>query len=138
MINSLQKAIYQKLTNDKFTVVDVIDENTKMPYIKLGNTSLKDRRIRTGDIIYFITWELSYFYDGGNKGRKEVNSKYMDIYNSLYEMIYEVSGDYEIIDCKLSEDGSNGIEEHYIDENTILYEGSITFDFILQRRNLNG
>ena len=120
MINSLQKSLYQKLTNDNFTVVDVIDENTKMPYIKLGNTNLKDRRIRTGDIIYFITWELSYFYDGGNKGRKEVNSKYMDIYNSLYEMIYEVAGDYEIIDCKLSEDGSNGIEEHYIELNNFI------------------
>lgn len=135
MINSLQKSIYQKLTSKGFTVLDVIDEEAKMPYVKIGNISLKDRRIKTGEIIHFVTWGLSYFYDGGNKGRKEVNSKYMEIYNSLYEMIYEISGDYEIIDCKLSENDSNGIEEHYIDENTILYEGSISFDFTLQRRN---
>lgn len=135
MINSLQKSIYQKLTSKGFTVLDVIDEEVKMPYVKIGNISLKDRRIKTGEIIHFVTWGLSYFYDGGNKGRKEVNSKYMEIYNSLYEMIYEISGDYEIIDCKLSENDSNGIEEHYIDENTILYEGSISFDFTLQRRN---
>lgn len=135
MINSLQKAIYQKLTSKNFTVLDVIEEDAKMPYVKLGNTSLKDRRIRTGEIIHFVTWGLSYFYDGGNKGRKEVNSKYMDIYNSLYEMIYETAGEYEIIDCELSENDSNGIEEHYIDENTILYEASISFDFTLQRRN---
>lgn len=135
MINSLQKAIYQKLTSENFTVLDVIEEDAKMPYVKLGNTSLKDIRIKTGEVIHFVTWGLSYFYDGGNKGRKEVNSKYMDIYNSLYEMIYEAAGEYEIIDCKLSENDSNGIEEHYIDENTILYEGSISFDFTLQRRN---
>ena len=135
MINSLQKSIYQKLTSKGFTVLDVIDEEAKMPYVKIGNISLKDRRIKTGEIIHFVTWGLSYFYDGGNKGRKEVNSKYIEIYNSLYEMIYEISGDYEIIDCKLSENDSNGIEEHYIDENTILYEGSISFDFTLQRRN---
>lgn len=135
MINSLQKSIYQKLTSKGFTVLDVIDEEAKMPYVKIGNISLKDRRIKTGEIIHFVTWGLSYFYDGGNKGRKEVNSKYMEIYNSLYEMIYEILGDYEIIDCKLSENDSNGIEEHYIDENTILYEGSISFDFTLQRRN---
>lgn len=138
MINSLQKAIFQNLNNKGFEVIDIIKEDTKMPYVKLGNTNLKDRRIRTGEIIHFVTWELSYFYDGGNKGRKEVNSKYMDIYNSLYEMIYELAGEYEITDCSLSEDGSNGIEEHYIDENTILYEASITFDFTLQRRELNG
>jgi len=135
MINSLQKSIYQKLTSKGFTVLDVIDEEAKMPYVKIGNISLEDRRIKTGEIIHFVTWGLSYFYDGGNKGRKEVNSKYMEIYNSLYEMIYEILGDYEIIDCKLSENDSNGIEEHYIDENTILYEGSISFDFTLQRRN---
>ena len=135
MLNSLQRAIYQKLTEKGFTVLDVIDEEAKMPYLKLGNTNLKDKRIRTGEIIHFVTWELSYFYDDqSKKGRKEVNSKYMDIYNSLYDMLYGISGEYEIIDCELSENNSNGINEHYIDENTVLYECSISFDFTLQRR----
>lgn len=135
MLNSLQKAIYQKLTDKGFTVLDVIDEEAKMPYLKLGDTNLKDKRIRTGEIIHFVTWELSYFYDDqSKKGRKEVNSKYMDIYNSLYDMLYGISGEYEIIDCELSENDSNGINKYYIDENTVLYECSISFDFTLQRR----
>ena len=58
----------------------------------------------------------------------------MDIYENLYEMLYKEVGEHYIIDCSLSSDGNNGIIEHYIDENTILYQASITFDFILQRK----
>lgn len=133
MINSLQKSIYEQLTSKGFEVVDIIDENIKMPYLKLGDTKLTDKVLRTGEKIHFIEWDLFYWYDGGNKGRKEVNSKYMDIYNNLYEMIYKEAGEYTIIDCNLS-DGENGITEHYIDENTILYQAYIKFKFTLQRR----
>ena len=49
-------------------------------------------------------------------------------------MLYKEVGEYCIIDCNLSSDGNNGIEEHYIDENTILYQASLTFNFTLQRR----
>lgn len=134
MINSLQKSIYQNLSSKGFDVVDIIDENIKMPYLKLGNTRLTDRVLRTGEKMHFIEWELFYWYDGGNKGRREINSKYMDIYNSLYELIYQEAGEYTIIDCNLSDDGENGIIEHFIDENTILYQASIKFKFTLQRR----
>ena len=58
----------------------------------------------------------------------------MDIYNSLYELLYKEAGEYLISDCELSSDGDNGITEHYIDENTILYQASIKFNFVLQRK----
>lgn len=134
MINSLQTVIYQHLTNKGYEVVDIIDENIKMPYLKLGDTRTTDKVLRTGEKIHYITWDLFYWYDGSNKGRKEINSKYMDIYNSLYELLYKEAGEYLISDCELSSDGDNGITEHYIDENTILYQASIKFNFVLQRR----
>ena len=134
MLNSLQTSIYQHLSNKGYEVVDIIDENIKMPYLKLGGTKLSDKILRTGERLYYISWDFSYWYDGSNKGRKEVNNKYMDIYDSLYEMLYKEVGEYCIIDCNLSHDGNNGIEEHYIDENTILYQASLTFNFTLQRR----
>lgn len=134
MINSLQTLIYQHLTNKGYEVVDIIDENIKMPYLKLGDTRITDKVLRTGEKIHYITWDLFYWYDGSNKGRKEINSKYMDIYNSLYELLYKEAGEYLISDCELSSDGDNGITEHYIDENTILYQASIKFNFVLQRK----
>lgn len=134
MINSLQIVIYQHLTNKGYEVVDIIDENIKMPYLKLGDTRTTDKVLRTGERIHYITWDLFYWYDGSNKGRKEINSKYMDIYNSLYELLYKEAGEYLISDCELSSDGDNGITEHYIDENTILYQASIKFNFVLQRK----
>ena len=134
MLNSLQTTIYQHLSTKGFEVVDIIDENIKMPYIKLGNVKHTDKMLRTGETIHYITWDLSYWYDGSNKGRKEINSKYMDIYNSLYELLYKEAGEYLISDCELSNDGDNGITEHYIDENTILYQASIKFNFVLQRK----
>lgn len=134
MINSLQALIYQHLTKKGYKVVDIIDSNTKMPYIKLGDIKITDKILRTGEKIFYISWDLFYWYDGSNKGRKEINNKYMDIYDSLYELIYKETGEYIISDCKLNSDGNNGITEHYIDENTILYQASITFNFILQRR----
>lgn len=134
MINDLQASIYQHLSNKGYDVVDIIDENIKMPYLKLGGTKLSDKILRTGEKLHFISWDFSYWYDGSGKGRKEVNSKYIDIYESLYEMLYKEVGEYCIIDCNLSHDGNNGIEEHYIDENTILYQASLTFNFTLQRR----
>lgn len=134
MINSLQTVIYQHLTNKGYEVVDIIDENIKMPYLKLGDTRTTDKILRTGEKIHYITWDLFYWYDGSNKGRKEINSKYMDIYNSLYELLYKEAGEYLISDCELSSDGDNGITEHYIDENTILYQASIKFNFVLQRK----
>lgn len=134
MINSLQTVIYQHLTNKGYEVVDIIDENIKMPYLKLGDTRITDKVLRTGEKIHCITWDLFYWYDGSNKGRKEINSKYMDIYNSLYELLYKEAGEYLISDCELSSDGDNGITEHYIDENTILYQASIKFNFVLQRK----
>lgn len=134
MLNSLQATIYQHLDRKGYEVVDIIDENIKMPYLKLGNTKLKDRVLKTGDRIHFINWEVFYWYDGSGKGRKEVNNKYMDIYNGLYELINKEAGEYVIVDCSLSDDGQNGVTEHYIDENTILYQASLTFDFILQRK----
>lgn len=135
MLNSLQTSIYQQLDSKGYEVVDVIDEKIKMPYIKLGNVKFKDKILRTGEKIYFVTWDIFYWYDGSNKGRKEVNNKYMDIYNSLYEMLYKEAGEYVISDCNLSDDGDNGIAEHFIDENTILYQASLSFDFTLQRRS---
>ena len=134
MLNSLQTSIYQHLSIKGYEVVDIIDENIKMPYLKLGDTKLSDKVLKTGEKLHYISWGLFYWYDGSGKGRKEVNSKYMDIYESLYEMLYKEVGEYCIIDCNLSHDGNNGIEEHYIDENTILYQASITFDFILKRK----
>lgn len=134
MINSLQTLIYQHLTNKGYEVVDIIDENIKMPYLKLGDTRITDKVLRTGEKIHYITWDLFYWYDGSNKGRKEINSKYMDIYNSLYELLYKEAGEYFISDCELSSDGDNGITEHYIDENTILYQTSIKFNFVIQRK----
>ncbi|MBC5997972.1 hypothetical protein EAI30_13655 [Romboutsia ilealis] len=134
MINSLQTVIYQHLTNKGYEVVDIIDENIKMPYLKLGDTRITDNVLRTGEKIHYITWDLFYWYDGSNKGRKEINSKYMDIYNSLYELLYKEAGEYLISDCELSSDGDNGITEHYIDENTILYQASIKFNFVIQRK----
>ncbi len=134
MLNSLQASIYQQLTNKGYEVVDIIDENIKMPYVKLGNTRLSDKVLKTGEKLHYISWELFYWYDGSGKGRREVNNKYMDIYENLYEMLYKEVGEHYIIDCSLSSDGNNGIIEHYIDENTILYQASITFDFILQRK----
>ncbi len=134
MINSLQTLIYQHLTNKGYEVVDIIDENIKMPYLKLGDTRITDKVLRTGEKIHYITWDLFYWYDGSNKGRKEINSKYMDIYNSLYELLYKEAGEYLISDCELSSDGDNGITEHYIDENTILYQASIKFNFVIQRK----
>lgn len=134
MLNSLQATIYQHLSTKGFEVVDIIDENIKMPYIKLGNVKHTDKILRTGEIIHYITWDLTYWYDGSNKGRKEINSKYMYIYNSLYELLYKEAGEYLISDCELSSDGDNGITEHYIDENTILYQASIKFNFVLQRK----
>lgn len=134
MLNSLQTTIYQHLSSKGFEVVDIIDENIKMPYIKLGNVKHTDKILRTGEAIHYITWDLSYWYDGSNKGRKEINSKYMYIYNSLYELLYKEAGEYLISDCELSSDGDNGITEHYIDENTILYQASIKFNFVLQRK----
>lgn len=134
MINSLQTVIYQHLTNKGYEVVDIIDENIKMPYLKLGDTRITDKVLRTGEKIHYITWDLFYWYDGSNKGRKEINSKYMDIYNSLYELLYKEAGEYLISDCELSSDGDNGITEHYIDENTILYQASIKFNFVIQRK----
>ena len=134
MINSLQTVIYQHLTNKGYVVVDIIDENIKMPYLKLGDTRITDKVLRTGEKIHYITWDLFYWYDGSNKGRKEINSKYRDIYNSLYELLYKEAGEYLISDCELSSDGDNGITEHYIDENTILYQASIKFNFVIQRK----
>lgn len=134
MLNSLQKIIYQKLSNAGFEVVDIIDENIKMPYLKLGDTRISDKLLRTGEIIHYINWDLFYWYDGGNKGRKEINNKYTEIYNNLYEMVHMEAGEYDIIDCSLISDGSSGINEHFIDENTILYQASIPFIFVLQRR----
>ena len=134
MLNSLQATIYQHLSTRGFEVVDIIDENIKMPYLKLGDTRITDKVLRTGEKIHYITWDLFYWYDGSNKGRKEINSKYMDIYNSLYELLYKEAGEYLISDCELSSDGDNGITEHYIDENTILYQASIKFNFVIQRK----
>ena len=105
-----------------------------MPYLKLGKTNHSDKILRTGEKIHCISWDFSYWYDGSGKGRREVNSKYMDIYESLYEMLCMEVGEYRVIDCGLSSEGNNGIEEHYIDENTILYQASLTFNFTLQRR----
>ena len=133
MLNSLQASIYQHLSSKGYEVVDIIDENIKMPYIKLGNVRFKDKILKTGEKLHYITWELFYWYDGSGKGRKEINSKYVDIYESLYEMLYKEVGEYYIIDCNLSSEDNNSIEEHYIDENTILYQASITFNFILKR-----
>lgn len=135
MLNSLQASIYKQLTSKGYEVVDIIDENIKMPYIKLGNTRLSDKILKTGEKFHYISWELFYWYDGSGKGRKEVNNKYMDVYDSLYEMLHKEAGEYFILDCSLSSDGNNGITEHYIDENTILYQASLTFNFILQRRD---
>lgn len=135
MLNSLQTSIYQHLSSKGYEVVDIIDENIKMPYLKLGDTKLSDKVLKTGEKLHYISWELFYWYDGSGKGRKEVNNKYMDVYDSLYEMLHKEAGEYFILDCSLSSDGNNGITEHYIDENTILYQASLTFNFILQRRD---
>lgn len=135
MLNSLQTAIYQYLSSKGFEVTDYIDENVKMPYIKLGDTQIRDKILKTGEKIFYVTWELSYWYDGSNqgkKGRKEINSKYMDLYNSLYELLYKEANDYIIIDCSLGD--NNEILEHYINENTILFQASINFNFVLQRK----
>ena len=133
MINSLQSSIYQHLTNKGYEVVDIIDENIKMPYLKLGNLKLNDKILRTGEKIHYISWSFSYWYDGSGKGRKEVNKRFIDIYNNLYEMLNKKVGKYYIIDCNLNSNENNGIEEHYIDENTILYQASLTFNFTLQK-----
>ena len=135
MLNSLQTSIYQHLSSKGYEVVDIIDENIKMPYLKLGDTKLSDKVLKTGEKLHYISWELFYWYDGSGKGRKEVNNKYMDVYDSLCEMLHKEAGEYFILDCSLSSDGNNGITEHYIDENTILYQASLTFNFILQRRD---
>ena len=135
MLNSLQTSIYQHLSSKGYEVVDIIDENIKIPYLKLGDTKLSDKVLKTGEKLHYISWELFYWYDGSGKGRKEVNNKYMDVYDSLYEMLHKEAGEYFILDCSLSSDGNNGITEHYIDENTILYQASLTFNFILQRRD---
>ena len=57
MLNSLQASIYQQLTNKGYEVVDIIDENIKMPYVKLGNTRLSDKVLKTGEKLHYISWE---------------------------------------------------------------------------------
>ena len=134
MINSLQGLIYQQLTQKGYKVYDIIDENTEMPYIKIGDTNFSDKILRTGEKFYYISWELFYCYDGSNKGRKEINYKYIDIYNTLYELIHKEINDFIVLDCKLNTDSNNSITEHIINENTTIYLASINFNFILQRR----
>ena len=132
MLNSLQKGLYDVLEAKAYKVFDNVPEGVSMPYIMLYDTSVEELNHKTHRG-YNITQDIYFFLNGTGKGRKEANTMYADILQTIYSMPIVLDNGYEIQDITLK--SPSGVNESRVDETNVVYQGQFTFAFKLIKFN---
>lgn len=132
MLNSLQKALYNVLEAKAYKVFDNVPEGVTMPYIKLFDTTLEEGKNKVHRE-YDITQEIHLWLNGTGKGRKEANTMYADILDTILKMPIDLENGYQILD--ITPKSPSGVNELQVDEVNVVYQGQFTFTFKLIKFN---
>lgn len=130
----LQKALYQRLTNDAVLsslvteVYDYISEDAKFPYIVIGEPRLRFENVKNSDI-QEVTVTLHTWHNQAESGDYG-NVKSYEILDAIYSALkYKLDvNDWEVVRTQPNE------PKIFEDIDQITKHGVITYTFTLKRR----
>lgn len=92
LVNNIQRQIYEALSR-KYTVVDVPDENIKLPFIRIAECNYSYEKIKASKKkCYDIEQEIHIWSD--YEGKREVN----ELINIISQLIEEINFEGDLID----------------------------------------
>lgn len=130
MLNTTQKALYDILSIANYEVYDIIPEGVEMPFIKLGDTSFNEVRMK-GYETFEVTHNIELWTDGTGKGRKETNTHIMQIID-LIKGIGQDLGSYILHDISFQEESN--VNEVILEDTTVLFQSNIKVTFKIEQK----